>query len=169
LLSFSVTVIRVNIFVTIFFAFHFLLLILLLFFKLIFCYHTGWGCQSWTTTGFFLCIGLHALLKLMLGLKSTGWCGLDPWLIIYSIFTSYFLAAAGLQKAVYDSSPHPVSFATSVCFPLNITHSAKCHFHRHPSKEYHENLLWKGSVPVKRNRPSRSVQLASVKCRKEQE
>jgi hypothetical protein len=27
----------------------------------------------------------------MLGLKSTGWCGLNPWLTIYSILTSFFL------------------------------------------------------------------------------
>jgi hypothetical protein len=26
--------------------------------------------------------------------KSTGWCGLDPWLTIHSILTSYFLATA---------------------------------------------------------------------------
>ncbi len=31
---------------------------------------------------FFQCIGLHVFLTLMLGLKSTGWCGLDPWLTI---------------------------------------------------------------------------------------
>jgi hypothetical protein len=30
----------------------------------------------------------------MSGLKSTGWCGLDPWLTVYSILTSFFLAAA---------------------------------------------------------------------------
>jgi hypothetical protein len=34
------------------------------------------------------------LIKLMLGLKSTGLCGPDPWLIIHSILTSYFLAMA---------------------------------------------------------------------------
>jgi hypothetical protein len=33
-------------------------------------------------------------LKLMLGLKSTSWCGLIPWLTIYSILTSFFLATA---------------------------------------------------------------------------
>ncbi len=43
---------------------------------------------------FFQCIGLYVLLKLMLGLKRTSWCGLDPWLTIYSILTSYFLAMA---------------------------------------------------------------------------
>jgi hypothetical protein len=43
--------------------------------------------------GFFLCVGLHVLLKLILG-KSAGWCGLYPWLTIYSILTSYFLAPA---------------------------------------------------------------------------
>ncbi len=30
----------------------------------------------------------------MFGLKSTGWCGLDPWLTIHSILTSFFLATA---------------------------------------------------------------------------
>jgi hypothetical protein len=30
----------------------------------------------------------------MFGLKSTGWCGLDPWLTIHSILTSFFLAMA---------------------------------------------------------------------------
>jgi hypothetical protein len=41
---------------------------------------------------FFQCIGLHVLLKLILGLKSTGWCGLNTWLTIYSILTSIFLS-----------------------------------------------------------------------------
>jgi hypothetical protein len=36
---------------------------------------------------FFHCMGLHVSFKLMLGLKSTGWCGLDPWLNIYLILT----------------------------------------------------------------------------------
>jgi hypothetical protein len=30
----------------------------------------------------------------MLGLNSTGWLGLDHWLTIYSILTSFFLATA---------------------------------------------------------------------------
>jgi hypothetical protein len=41
---------------------------------------TGWGGESWTKTVFFHSIGLHVILKLILGLKSTDWCGLDPWL-----------------------------------------------------------------------------------------
>ncbi len=43
---------------------------------------------------FFHSIGLCILLRLRFGLKSTGWCGLDPWLTIYSILTSFFLATA---------------------------------------------------------------------------
>ncbi len=43
---------------------------------------------------FFHSIGLYILLRLMFGLKSTGWCGLDPWLTIHSILTSFFLATA---------------------------------------------------------------------------
>jgi hypothetical protein len=39
-------------------------------------------------------IGPHVLLKLILGLKSTVLCGLDPWLTIHSILTSFFLATA---------------------------------------------------------------------------
>ncbi len=57
-------------------------------------YNTGWGAQSWTKTFFFQYIGLHVLLKLILGLKSTVLCGLDPWLTIHSILTSFFLAMA---------------------------------------------------------------------------
>jgi hypothetical protein len=34
----------------------------------------------------------------MLGLKSTGWCGLDPWLTIYSILTSFFLGRLNPYK-----------------------------------------------------------------------
>jgi hypothetical protein len=34
----------------------------------------------------------------MFGLKSTGWCGLDPWLTIHSILTSFFLATAQRQR-----------------------------------------------------------------------
>jgi hypothetical protein len=34
----------------------------------------------------------------MFGLKSTGWCGLDPWLTIYSILTSFFLATAERRR-----------------------------------------------------------------------
>jgi hypothetical protein len=34
---------------------------------------------------FFLCIGLHILLKLRVALKSTGWCVVGCWLTIYSI------------------------------------------------------------------------------------
>jgi hypothetical protein len=37
----------------------------------------------------------------MLGLKSTGLCGLDPWLTIHLIFTSYFLAAAVERTACF--------------------------------------------------------------------
>ncbi len=43
---------------------------------------------------FFHSIGLYILLRLMFGLKNTGWCGLDPWLTIHSILTSFFLATA---------------------------------------------------------------------------
>jgi hypothetical protein len=43
-------------------------------------------------------IGLHVLLKFMLGMKSTGWCELDSWLTIYSILTSLFLAQASRQR-----------------------------------------------------------------------
>jgi hypothetical protein len=39
-------------------------------------------------------IGLHVILKLILALKSTDWSGLDPWLTIHSILTSFFLAMA---------------------------------------------------------------------------
>jgi hypothetical protein len=35
----------------------------------------------------------------MFGLKSTGWCGLDPWLTIHSILTSFFLATAAAERA----------------------------------------------------------------------
>jgi hypothetical protein len=56
--------------------------------------YTGWGGQLWTKMGFFQSIGLHVVLKLMLGLKSTGWFGHDPWLTTHSILTSYFLATA---------------------------------------------------------------------------
>ncbi len=59
--------------------------------------HGGLGGQSWTKMVFFQCIGLHVLLKFMLGVKSTGWCGLDPWLTISSILTSFFLAPAYLR------------------------------------------------------------------------
>ncbi len=55
---------------------------------------TGWGSESWTKTFFFQYIGLHVILKLILGLKSTVLCGLDPWLTIHSILTSFFLAMA---------------------------------------------------------------------------
>jgi hypothetical protein len=34
----------------------------------------------------------------MFGLKSTGWCGLDPWLTIHSILTSFFLATAQQRR-----------------------------------------------------------------------
>jgi hypothetical protein len=34
----------------------------------------------------------------MFGLKSTGWCGLDPWLTIHSILTSFFLATAKRRR-----------------------------------------------------------------------
>jgi hypothetical protein len=40
----------------------------------------GWGAQSWTKTFFFQYIGLQVILKLILDLKSTVLCGLDPWL-----------------------------------------------------------------------------------------
>jgi hypothetical protein len=43
---------------------------------------------------FFQCIGPHVLLKLILGLKNIGWCVVGCWLTIYSIQTSFFLAAA---------------------------------------------------------------------------
>jgi hypothetical protein len=43
-------------------------------------------------------MGLHVLLKLILSLKSTVLCGLDPWLTIYSILTSFFLAPALRQR-----------------------------------------------------------------------
>jgi hypothetical protein len=57
--------------------------------------NTGWGGQSWTKTIFFSqYIGLHVILKLILGLKSTVLCGLDPWLTTHSILTSFFLATA---------------------------------------------------------------------------
>ncbi len=50
--------------------------------------YTGWGSESWTKLFFFLqYIGLHVFLKLMVRLKSTGWCVLDSWLTIYSILT----------------------------------------------------------------------------------
>jgi hypothetical protein len=44
---------------------------------------TGWGGQSWTKMFFFQYIGIHVLLKLMLGLKSTCWCLLDLRQTIY--------------------------------------------------------------------------------------
>ncbi len=56
--------------------------------------HVQGGAVNRGLKRFFHCIGLHVLLKLMIGLKSTGWCGLDPWLAIYSILTSFFLATA---------------------------------------------------------------------------
>jgi hypothetical protein len=37
-------------------------------------------------------------LRLMFGLKNTGWCGLDPWLTIHSILTSFFLAMAQWRR-----------------------------------------------------------------------
>ncbi len=43
---------------------------------------------------FFHYVGLHVILKLLLGLKRTVLCGLDPWLTIRSILTSFFLATA---------------------------------------------------------------------------
>jgi hypothetical protein len=35
----------------------------------------------------------------MFGLKSTGWCGLDPWLTIHSILTSFFLSDGTMAAA----------------------------------------------------------------------
>ncbi len=43
---------------------------------------------------FFQCKGSHVFLKLLLGLKSTGWCVLGCWQTIYSVQTSFFLAVA---------------------------------------------------------------------------
>jgi hypothetical protein len=43
----------------------------------------------------------HVLLKLILGLKSNVLCGLDPWLTIYSILTSFFLATAAERAACF--------------------------------------------------------------------
>jgi hypothetical protein len=43
---------------------------------------------------FFSMYRPSCLIKAYLGLKSTDLRGLDPWLTIYSILTSYFLATA---------------------------------------------------------------------------
>ncbi len=43
---------------------------------------------------FFKYIGLHVILKLILGLKRTVLYGLDPWPTIHTILTSFFLATA---------------------------------------------------------------------------
>jgi hypothetical protein len=59
---------------------------------------TGWGGQSWTKMFFFQYLGLHVLSTIMLGLKSTGWCGLAPWLTIYSILTPFSLATAQQRR-----------------------------------------------------------------------
>jgi hypothetical protein len=37
-------------------------------------------------------------IKIMLGLKSTGWRGLAPWLTIYSILTPFSLATAQQRR-----------------------------------------------------------------------
>ncbi len=66
--------------------------------------YTGWGNQLWTNIFFmfirggmypgrlkyiiyikFSCISLHVLFKLMVAVKSTGWCVLGGWLTIFSI------------------------------------------------------------------------------------
>ncbi len=86
-------------------------------------YHsTGWGGQSWTKTFFFQYIGLHVLLKLILGLKSTVLCGLDPWLTIHSILTSFFLATAQRRRRkerhvlrIYTAASRSYSAAINGC------------------------------------------------------
>jgi hypothetical protein len=57
------------------------------------CYIQG-GAVNHGLNRFFHCIGLYILLRRLFGLKSTGCCGLDPWLTIFTIFTSFFLATA---------------------------------------------------------------------------
>jgi hypothetical protein len=52
------------------------------------------GQSTVDSNGIFQCEGSQVLLKLLLGLKSTGWCMLERWLTIYSVKTSFFLAAA---------------------------------------------------------------------------
>jgi hypothetical protein len=55
----------------------------------------------------------------MVALKSSGWCGLDPWLTIHSILTSFFLATA-LQRRrkerhvlrIYNAASRRYSVAT---------------------------------------------------------
>jgi hypothetical protein len=46
---------------------------------------------------FFHFKGSHVLLKLLLGLKSSGWCVLGCWLTIYSVQTLFFSAMAEWQ------------------------------------------------------------------------
>jgi hypothetical protein len=55
----------------------------------------------------------------MFGLKSTGWCGLDPWLTIHSILTSFFLATAQRRQRkerhvlqIYTAASRRYSVAT---------------------------------------------------------
>jgi hypothetical protein len=56
----------------------------------------------------------------MFGLKSTGWCGLDPWLTIRSILTSFFLATAEWRRQkerhvlrIYTAASRRYSAATN--------------------------------------------------------
>jgi hypothetical protein len=54
----------------------------------------------------------------MFGLKSTGWCGLDPWLTIHSILTSFFLATALRRRHVlriYTAASRRYSATTDGC------------------------------------------------------
>ncbi len=62
-------------------------------------YCTGWGGESWTKTVFFnilyrpspsCCIEAYIRPEKY----STVLCGLDPWLTIETILTSFFLATA---------------------------------------------------------------------------
>ncbi len=71
---------------------------------------------------FFQYIGLHVILKLILGLKRTVLYGLDPWPTIHSILTSFFLATASRRRRnerhvlrIYTAASRRYSEATDGC------------------------------------------------------